>query len=63
LFCSLQGAIHLAQRALVGDKPELADVKIKQEAFTTGLWFGAAIGAIGTGLLVRFLFPPKRRYR
>jgi hypothetical protein len=63
---SLRGAIHLAQRALDGggDGHELsAQVKkMKQEAFHSGLWFGTALGAIGTGLLVRFwLFPTGKR--
>jgi hypothetical protein len=46
---------------LIGDKSEATDVKMKQEAFDRGLWFGVAIGAIGTGLVVRFLLFTKRR--
>jgi hypothetical protein len=66
IVVSLRGAIHLAQRALDGggDGPELtAHVKkMKQQAFHSGLWFGTALGAIGTGLLVRFwLFPTGKR--
>jgi fructokinase len=56
----LIGAIVLAQRALTDESAD-RDKQLKRNAFGQGMWHGMVVGALGAGLVCKYLWPGNRR--